>query len=88
MLCRLALQLCAISYSVACQSPMSLKIKLWKQRFPSVKISCPCNVSPAKHTRTTRSFYGKALLLTSQEDPEPGKWCCLNTPPCDVSAPD
>jgi hypothetical protein len=32
--------------------------------------SCPCNVSPAKHTRTTRSFYGKALLLTSQEDLE------------------
>ena len=34
------------------------------------------------------SFYGKALLLTSQEDPEPGKWSCLNTPLCDVSAPD
>ena len=50
--------------------------------------SCPCNVSPAKHTRTKRSFYSKALLLTSQEDPEPGKWCCLNTPLCDVSAPD
>ena len=32
--------------------------------------SCPCNVLPAKHTRTTRSFYGKALLLTSQEDLE------------------
>jgi hypothetical protein len=37
---------------------------------PWVMVSCPCNVSPAKHTRTTRSFYGKALLLTSQEDLE------------------
>ena len=32
--------------------------------------SSPCNVSLAKHTRTTRSFYSKALLLTYQEDLE------------------
>jgi hypothetical protein len=25
-------------------------------------LSCPCNVSPAKHTRTARSFYGKAFI--------------------------
>ena len=50
--------------------------------------ACPCNVSPAKHTRTTGSFYSKALLLTSQEDPERRKWSCLNTPLCDMSAPD
>jgi hypothetical protein len=30
----------------------------------------------------------KALLLTSQEDPELGKWRCLYRPQHDVSAPD
>ena len=39
-------------------------------------------------TQTTGFFYGKALLLHLKEDPEQGKWCCLYTPPCDVSAPD
>jgi hypothetical protein len=34
------------------------------------------------------SSAAKALLLTSQEDPEPGKWCCLYSPLPDVSAPD
>ena len=37
-------------------------------------------------TWTTGFFYGKALLLHPKEDP--GKWCCLYTPPCDMSAPD
>ena len=34
------------------------------------------------------SSAAKALLLTSQEDPEPGKWRCLYSPQRDVSAPD
>jgi hypothetical protein len=34
------------------------------------------------------SSVAKALLLTSQEDPEPGKWRCFYNPQRDVSAPD
>jgi hypothetical protein len=34
------------------------------------------------------SSAAKALLLASQEDPEPGKWHCLYSPQRDVSAPD
>jgi hypothetical protein len=34
------------------------------------------------------SSAAKALLPTSQEDPEPGKWCCLYSLQRDVSAPD
>ena len=30
----------------------------------------------------------KLLLLHHKEDPEPGKWCCLYTPPCGMSASD
>ena len=41
-----------------------------------------------EHTRTTGFFYNKALLLHQKEDPEPGKWRCLYTPPRGVSAPD
>jgi hypothetical protein len=41
-----------------------------------------------EHTRTTGFFYSKALLLHQKEDPEPGKWRCLYTPPHGVSAPD
>ena len=34
------------------------------------------------------SSAAKALLLVSQEDSEPGKWCCFYNPQRDVSAPD
>jgi hypothetical protein len=34
------------------------------------------------------SSAAKLLLLTSQEDSEPGKWRCLYSPQRDVSAPD
>jgi hypothetical protein len=34
------------------------------------------------------SSAAKALLLASQEDPEPGKWRCFYNPQRDVSAPD
>jgi hypothetical protein len=51
-------------------------------------MACPELVSRRQEfTRTTGFFYGKALLLHQKEDPEPGKWSCLYTPPCDVSAP-
>jgi hypothetical protein len=46
-------------------------------------------VPTGKNTlRTTGIFCGKALLLTSQEDPELGKWLCLYSLQHDVSAPD
>ena len=46
-------------------------------------------VPAGKNTlRTTGIFCGQALLLASQEDPEPGKWRCLYSPQRDVSAPD
>jgi hypothetical protein len=43
-----------------------------------------------EHTQDNRNLLRqKALLLTSQEeDPEPGKWCCLYSLQRDVSAPD
>jgi hypothetical protein len=34
------------------------------------------------------SSAARALLLASQEDPEPGKWRCFYNPQRDVSAPD
>jgi hypothetical protein len=34
------------------------------------------------------SSVARALLLVSQEDPEPGKWRCFYNPQSDVSAPD
>ena len=50
---------------------------------------CPELVSRRQEfTWKTGSFYSKALLLHHKEDPEPRKWSCLNTPPCDMSAPD
>ena len=49
----------------------------------AVLVSCQ-----QEFTQTTGLFYSKALLLHQKEDPEQGKWCCLYTPPCDVSAPD
>jgi hypothetical protein len=42
-----------------------------------------------EHTQDNRNLLRqKALLLTSQEDPEPRKWRCLYSPQRDVSAPD
>jgi hypothetical protein len=45
---------------------------------------------PARtHSGQRESSVAKLLLLTYQkEDPEPGKWRCLYSPHCDVSAPD
>jgi hypothetical protein len=37
------------------------------------------------HNLLRQSFY---CLLIRREDPEPGKWRCLYSPQCDVSAPD
>jgi hypothetical protein len=34
------------------------------------------------------SSAARALLLASQEDPKPGKWCCFYNLQRDVSAPD
>jgi hypothetical protein len=40
------------------------------------------------HSGQPESSGAKALLLTSQEDAESGKWRCLYSPQHDVSAPD
>jgi hypothetical protein len=40
------------------------------------------------HSGQPESSAAKALLLTSQEDPEPRKWHCLYSPQREVSAPD
>jgi hypothetical protein len=43
---------------------------------------------PARKMQPPESSAAKALLLTSQEDPEPGKWRCLYSLQRDVSEPD
>jgi hypothetical protein len=41
-----------------------------------------------EHTQITGFFCGKLYCFLRREDPDPGKWCCLYSPQCGVSAPD
>ena len=53
---------------------------------PLIPSFCPRR---QEHTRDNQNLlWQKLLLLTSQEDPKPRKWCCLYSPQHDVSAPD
>jgi hypothetical protein len=58
-------------------------------KFPGFGTTyCVASHSTGKKDATMGIFCGQALLLTSQEDPEPGKWSCLYSPQRVVSAPD
>jgi hypothetical protein len=68
---------------------LSSKYHVLNKLSPLCSGSCVLRPArPARKTQQTESSAAKALLLASQEDPEPGKWRCFYNPQRDVSAPD
>jgi hypothetical protein len=55
-------------------------IKQWMEQSMGLMIICPCNVSPAKHTQTTGSFYGKAFIAYFSGRPRTQKMELLKYP--------
>jgi hypothetical protein len=64
-------------------------MKLKKNEDQSVDSELYCvPLNRQERRNKPESSAAKALLLASQEDPEPVKWRCFYNPQRDVSAPD